>query len=109
VTDHYATDDIHAIEITRRIVANLNLKKEIRLALTEPKEPQFDPNEIYGIIPSDTKKVWDIRKVIARIVDNSEFDEFKQLYGTTLVTGILLVLLIILFLRFCNNVLSISH
>jgi len=88
VTDHYATDDIHAIEITRRIVANLNVKKEIiPLTLSSPKEPLFDPNEIYGIVPSDSKKLWDIKKVIARIVDNSEFDEFKQLYGTTLVTG----------------------
>ncbi|MBP5857595.1 methylcrotonoyl-CoA carboxylase [Marivibrio halodurans] len=87
VTDHYAQDDHHAISIARRIVGNLNRTKTPSVTVTEPKEPAFDPDELYGIVPSDLKKPYDVREVIARIVDGSEFDEFKQLYGTTLVCG----------------------
>lgn len=87
VTDHYAANDGHALELARRIVANLNLIKRPGHALQEPAEPLYDPAELYGIIPTDTRKPYDVREMIARIVDGSEFDEFKQLYGTTLVCG----------------------
>jgi 3-methylcrotonyl-CoA carboxylase beta subunit len=87
VTDHYAQDDTHALGIARRIVAHLNRVKAPNIELREPRGPQYDASEIYGIIPSDTRKPYDVREVIARVVDGSEFDEFKQLYGATLVTG----------------------
>ncbi len=87
VTDHYAVDDAHALAIARRCVGNLNRVKRPTLALREPLEPLYDPSELYGVIPSDTRKPYDVREVIARVVDGSEFDEFKQLYGTTLVCG----------------------
>ncbi|MBI1920022.1 MAG: methylcrotonoyl-CoA carboxylase [Geobacter sp.] len=87
VTDHYAASDGHALELARRIVANLNRVKHPGLSIREPAEPLYDPAELYGIIPTDTRKPYDVREVIARIVDGSEFDEFKQLYGTTLVCG----------------------
>jgi 3-methylcrotonyl-CoA carboxylase beta subunit len=87
VTDHYAANDGHALELARRSVANLNRVKLPRLALKDPVEPLYAPEELYGIIPTDTRKPYDVREVIARIVDGSEFDEFKQLYGTTLVCG----------------------
>lgn len=87
VTDHYAMDDAHALAIARRIVGNLNRRKEVSLAVRESKEPLYDQAEIYGVIPNDARKPYDVREVIARIVDGSEFDEFKQLYGTTLVCG----------------------
>jgi 3-methylcrotonyl-CoA carboxylase beta subunit len=87
VADHYATDDAHALAILRRIVGTLNTKKEIALDLAEPEEPRFDAAELEAIVPTDFKKQYDIREVIARLVDGSEFDEFKRLYGTTLVTG----------------------
>ena len=87
VTDHYAVDDAHALGIARRIVGNLNRVKRPTLDLTEPVAPLYDPAEIYGIVPADTRKPYDVREVIARLVDGSEFDEFKQLYGQTLVTG----------------------
>ncbi|BCS52765.1 carboxyl transferase domain-containing protein [Geobacter sp. SVR] len=87
VTDHYAADDCHALSIARRIVGNLNRVKRPNLALREPLPPAYDPSEIYGVIPTDTRKPYDVREVIARITDGSEFDEFKQLYGTTLVCG----------------------
>jgi 3-methylcrotonyl-CoA carboxylase beta subunit len=87
VTDHYAQNDAHALGIARRIVASLNGVKKPDLALRQPKEPRFDPREIYGVVPKDTRKPYDVREVIARLVDDSEFDEFKQLYGATLVTG----------------------
>ncbi|TWJ18297.1 carboxyl transferase domain-containing protein [Geobacter argillaceus] len=87
VTDHYAVDDAHALAIARRCVGNLNRVKRPVLAMREPLEPLYDPAELYGVIPSDTRKPYDVREVIARIVDGSEFDEFKQLYGTTLVCG----------------------
>jgi 3-methylcrotonyl-CoA carboxylase beta subunit len=85
VTDHYAADDSHALAIARRIVGNLNRRKNPTVALKKPVDPVYDPAEMYGIIPTDTKKPYDVREIIARIVDGSEFDEFKQLYGTTLI------------------------
>ncbi|MFC7335459.1 carboxyl transferase domain-containing protein [Rhodocista pekingensis] len=87
VTDHYAADDRHALAIARRIVANLNRRKQPQVALRAPVEPRFAAEELYGVIPTDTRKPYDVREVIARIVDGSEFDEFKALYGTTLVCG----------------------
>jgi 3-methylcrotonyl-CoA carboxylase beta subunit len=87
VADHYAIDDSHALAIARRIVANLNSRKSVDIALSEPVEPNHDPAELETIVPTDLKKQYDIREVIARLVDASEFDEFKALYGTTLVTG----------------------
>ena len=87
VTDHYAEDDAHALAVARRIVANLNRQKPAQLAVRAPAEPLYDPVEIYGIVPVDVRKPYEVREVLARIVDGSEFDEFKQLYGTTLVCG----------------------
>jgi 3-methylcrotonyl-CoA carboxylase beta subunit len=87
VADHYATDDNHALAIARRIVANLNTKKNIDIPLIAPREPHYDAAELEGIVPVDLKKQYDVREVIARLVDASEFDEFKKLYGTTVVTG----------------------
>ena len=87
VVDHYAENDAHALGIARRIVGSLNIRKQIDLALKEPEPPKFDPAEIYGVVPADRRKPYDAREIIARIVDRSEFDEFKRLYGTTLVTG----------------------
>jgi 3-methylcrotonyl-CoA carboxylase beta subunit len=87
VTDHYANDDAHALAIARRIVGNLNRANPDPVVRQDPREPLYDPKEIYGIVGTDLKKPYDMREVIARIVDGSEFDEFKQLYGTTLVTG----------------------
>src|SRR5690348_2689489 len=87
VADHYAQDDHHALSIARRIVAHLNVKKSIDIPLAVPRDPAFDIGELDGLVPADLKKQYDIREVIARLVDASEFDEFKALYGTTLVTG----------------------
>ncbi|HEY7689937.1 MAG TPA: carboxyl transferase domain-containing protein, partial [Dongiaceae bacterium] len=87
VTDHYALNDAHALGIARRIVGNLNRPKRIELEARAPKDPLYDPAEIYGVIPNDVRKPYDVREVIARIVDGSELDEFKPLYGQTLVTG----------------------
>ncbi len=87
VADHYATDDVHALAIVRRIVKNLNRKKAIGLDLTDPIQPLYAPDELYGVVPTDLRKPYDAREVIARLVDGSEFDEFKANYGTTLVTG----------------------
>ncbi len=87
VTDHYAVDDAHALAIARRLVANINRPKRLDIAVQPPKEPLYDPRELYGIIPDDTRKPYDVREVIARVVDGSRFDEFKQLYGATLVCG----------------------
>jgi 3-methylcrotonyl-CoA carboxylase beta subunit len=87
VADHYAQDDHHALAIARRIVANLNTKKSPGIPIEKSRDPVFDIAELDGIVPSDLKKQYDIREVIARIVDGSEFDEFKSLYGSTLVTG----------------------
>jgi 3-methylcrotonyl-CoA carboxylase beta subunit len=87
VTDHYAMDDAHALHLARRVVANLNRVKRVGLDIRTPEEPLYDPAEIYGIIPKDTRRPYDVREVIARLVDGSRFDEFKALYGNTLVTG----------------------
>jgi 3-methylcrotonyl-CoA carboxylase beta subunit len=87
VADHYAQDDHHALTIARRIVANLNMKKNADIALIKSREPVLDAAELDGIVPVDLKKQYDVREVIGRIVDASEFDEFKALYGTTLATG----------------------
>jgi 3-methylcrotonyl-CoA carboxylase beta subunit len=87
VADHYAQNDAHALAICRRIVANLNARKQVSLAVREPVEPLYPAEEIYGVIPSDVRKPYDVREVIARVVDGSELDEFKQNYGATLVTG----------------------
>jgi 3-methylcrotonyl-CoA carboxylase beta subunit len=87
VADHLAQNDAHALAIARRIVANLNRRKTPELDITEPVAPRYPASELYGVIPTDTRKPWDVREVIARIVDGSEFDEFKARYGATLVTG----------------------
>jgi 3-methylcrotonyl-CoA carboxylase beta subunit len=87
VADHYAMDDAHALQIARSIVANLNSRKPETVVLRDPREPLFDAAELEALVPTDLKKQYDIREVIARLVDGSEFDEFKALYGTTLVTG----------------------
>jgi acetyl-CoA carboxylase carboxyltransferase component len=91
VSDHYAKDDVHALEIARSIVENLNRRPRdqsgTRLALREPEDPAYDPEEIYGVLPKDAKRPYDVHEVIARIVDGSRLHEFKPLYGTTLVTG----------------------
>jgi 3-methylcrotonyl-CoA carboxylase beta subunit len=87
VVDHLAQNDAHALAIARSIVGNLNRTKPAPLALQEPKPPRYDVHSMYGVIPVDTRKPFDIREVIARIVDDSAFDEFKARYGTTLVTG----------------------
>ena len=87
VADHYAMDDVHAIAIARSIVANLNTRKPDSVVLRDPRDPLYDAAELEALVPTDLKKQYDIREVIARLVDGSEFDEFKALYGTTLVTG----------------------
>ena len=87
VCDHLAENDHHALSIARRIVGNLNWTKPIGLDIATPEAPAYDPEEIYGIIPADTRKPFDVREVIARMVDGSRFDEFKARYGSTLVTG----------------------
>ncbi len=87
VVDHLAANDADALGIARRIVANLNRKKRIPLATREVVEPLYDALELYGVIPADTRKPYDVREVIARLVDGSEFDEFKALYGDTIVCG----------------------
>lgn len=87
VADYYAEDDTHALHIARRIVKDLNRKKTISLALQHQAEPLCNPDELYGVINQDYRKPYDVREVIARIVDASQFDEFKALYGTTLVCG----------------------
>ncbi len=87
VVDHYATDDVHALAIVRRIVGTLNTVKRPDLDIAETVAPRYPAEELDAIVPVDLKKQYDIREVIARLVDGSEFDEFKRLYGTTLVTG----------------------
>jgi 3-methylcrotonyl-CoA carboxylase beta subunit len=87
VTDHYANNDHHALELMRRSVARLNRVKPIDMDLRESAEPAYPVEDIYGVIPADSKQPYDVREVIARIVDGSEFDEFKALYGETLVCG----------------------
>ncbi len=87
VADHFAEDDDDAIAIVRNIVENLRLGKREPDTRIEPEDPLFDPKELYGVIPHDIRRPYDVREVIARIVDGSRFQEFKERYGTTLVTG----------------------
>lgn len=87
VTDHYAQNDAHAIGIARRIVGTLKPSARPNLNMHPPREPLFAAEEIYGVVPVDGRKPFDVRDIIARVVDGSEFDEFKKLYGTTLVCG----------------------
>lgn len=87
VADYYAQNDEHAIALTRRIIGNLNRQKKQQVVMREIIEPQHDADELYGIIPLDPRYPFDVREVITRIVDGSEFDEFKALYGKTIVCG----------------------
>ena len=87
VADHLAHNDMHALALARASVANLNWRKDVAMACVPPRPPLFDAAELHGVIPTDTRKPYDVHEIIARIVDGSEFDEFKARYGTTLVTG----------------------
>jgi acetyl-CoA carboxylase carboxyltransferase component len=87
VADYFAEDDRHALAIARRILANVPARKHAPWPVLEPRAPRYDPAELYGIVPEDLRRQFDAREVIARIVDASDFDEFKASYGTTLVTG----------------------
>ncbi len=87
VADHYAMDDRHALALARRVVRNLNRRKNVDMVLRDPAAPLYPAEELYGIVGTDLKRPFDMREVIARLVDGSEFDEFKSRYGDTLVTG----------------------
>jgi len=87
VTDHYAQNDAHAIGIARRIVATLKPPRPATLNMRAPREPLFAPEEIYGVVSADGRKPFDVHDIIARLVDGSEFDQFKKLYGQTLICG----------------------
>ncbi len=87
VSDHYAQNDEHALQITRNIVECLDPSKKFELNISEPEDPYYDPEEIYGIVPKNLRKPYDIRELIARVVDGSRFQEFKELYGPTIVCG----------------------
>ncbi|MEW9798652.1 carboxyl transferase domain-containing protein [Alteromonas sp. CYL-A6] len=87
VADQLANNDHHALKLAKDAVSRLNRTKRIEMDVRAPVEPLYDAKEIYGIIPKDTRQTFDVREIIARIVDGSEFDEFKPRYGTTLVTG----------------------
>jgi acetyl-CoA carboxylase carboxyltransferase component len=87
VSDHYAQNDQHALQMARNVVENLNSPKKHPLDRIAPEEPHYDPEELYGVVSNDIRKPFDIKEVIARMVDGSKFHEFKELYGTTLVTG----------------------
>jgi 3-methylcrotonyl-CoA carboxylase beta subunit len=87
VTDHLADSDTHALEIAREIVANFNIEKKVPVKMREPVEPAYPAEDIYGIVSREYRYPYDVREVIARIVDASEFQEFKKLYGSTLVCG----------------------
>ncbi len=87
VTDHYARDDPEALNITRNIVENLNRSPKTHLDVTKPEDPLYDPAEIYGIISRDPRHPFDVKEIIARLVDRSQFHEFKALYATTLICG----------------------
>jgi 3-methylcrotonyl-CoA carboxylase beta subunit len=87
VTDHYANNDAHALQLVRQSISRLNRCKTIDMALKPSREPLYATEEIYGVIPRDTRQPYDVREVIARLVDGSDLDEFKALYGTTLVCG----------------------
>ena len=92
VADHLALNDHHALALARRIVGHLNRPKHVEVELTEPVPPKYAADEVYGVINSDIRKPYDVREVIARIVDGSDLDEFKARYGTTLVTGFVRIL-----------------
>jgi len=87
VADHFAENDHHALALVRQIVGNLNRVKSVSLDVRTPEDPLCDPQELYGVIPADTRKPYDVREVIARLADGSRLDEFKTRYGSTLVTG----------------------
>ena len=87
VADHFAQNDHHALKLARRAVSRLNRVKPVSLDLVEAREPLYDPKEIYGIVPNDVRRPYDVREIIARVVDGSVFDEFKARYGATLVCG----------------------
>ncbi|MBH9551281.1 carboxyl transferase domain-containing protein [Inhella gelatinilytica] len=87
VADHLAENDTHALALARQVVGSLNWSKRHELKLQTPEAPAYDPSELHGVIPTDTRKPFDVREVIARVVDGSKFDEFKARYGTTLVCG----------------------
>jgi acetyl-CoA carboxylase carboxyltransferase component len=87
VADYFAEDDEHALHLTRTIVSTLHTVKRLPADLTTPEPPKYDPEELYGVVNADSRYPYDVREVIARLVDGSRFDEFKERYGTTLVTG----------------------
>ncbi|MDP9322547.1 MAG: methylcrotonoyl-CoA carboxylase, partial [Acidobacteriota bacterium] len=87
VADYLADDDEHALQIARTIVSTLNTAKRLPPDLTAPEDPLYDAREMYGIVNTDTRKSYEVREIIARLVDGSRFDEFKERYGTTVVTG----------------------
>jgi len=87
VADHLAQNDVHALALARQCVKSLNAQKQPNIATHAPVPPKYDAQELYGVIPTDTRKPFDVREIIARIVDGSEFDEFKARFGTTLVCG----------------------
>ena len=87
VADHFAEDEEHGLMLARNIVSHLNVQKHEQIALQSPEDPAFDPEELLGVIPRDTRTPYDVREVIARLVDGSRLHEFKTRYGTTLVTG----------------------
>ena len=84
VTDHYAENDGHALQMARNIVANLNRTNPFQIERSDSEEPYYDPEELYGIVSHDIRQPFDIREMIARVVDGSRFHEFKELYGTIL-------------------------
>jgi acetyl-CoA carboxylase carboxyltransferase component len=87
VADYFAEDDEHALALCRTVISTLNTSKTLPADMTAPEDPRYDPAEIYGIVNADIRKPYDVREIIARIVDGSRFDEFKERYGATLVTG----------------------
>jgi 3-methylcrotonyl-CoA carboxylase beta subunit/propionyl-CoA carboxylase len=87
VADYFAEDDPHALQLARTIVSTLNTRKDVPGDVAAPEDPAYAPDEIYGIVPSDVRKPYDVREVIARLVDGSRFDEFKERYAPTIVTG----------------------
>ena len=87
VADHYAEDDEHALEIAREVVAHLNYPQEPQVETLQSHDPLYGPEELYGVVPADPRKPYDVREILARVVDGSRFHEFKALYGTTIVCG----------------------
>src|SRR5207249_5256364 len=87
VADHLAEDDQHALALVREIVATLNRRRTVGVEVASPEAPRFDPVEIYGVLPRSFREVYDVREIIARLVDGSRFREFKARYGATLICG----------------------